>query len=404
MSSSEPPVAIERAEPIPEGPTGAAASDATGTALGRWAPYLVWVALGVCVFEYALEIRAGGDAWKTADWLIHYGQGMVRRGLTGSLLIGLLDGGARLLWGTFALQVASYLLVYAYVFRIYRLAPRADEWLVFLLSPAFLMFPFYAGPGGFRKEILAFAPFAILAFSYARGAVSRATLATVVAMFVFAAFSHEIAVFSLPFFLWVLFASAKERILGTRDAAVAAAVLVVAAAGALAVSVESPAVSPLMCADLVRRDLPPGICGGALLWLQRGTDSWRWEGIAWRDLAPFVRFYAIVLVLSIAPLWLIPKLGRDLRTAMLVGFAALLPLYATAIDWGRWIHVFVFFSFTSVLAWSARRDVRLTAVPRLAIGCYVALWSFPHCCADKLSEGLVERLLGWAHSFVRMAS
>jgi hypothetical protein len=138
-----------------------------GVRLSRYLPVLLLVGGYLFVVaHYFNEMRAGGEPWKSGDWLINYQGGFVRRGALGELLLKLGDlAKFDLLWLLFVLQVAVYSLVLYLTCRIYVAVDRCKEWALVLLSPAFLMFAFYDYLGGFRKEIIAFAAFAILAMA-----------------------------------------------------------------------------------------------------------------------------------------------------------------------------------------------------------------------------------------------
>jgi hypothetical protein len=41
--------------------------------------------MSLLIVQYAAQVSAGGHPWKTGDWLINYSDGLIRRGLSGSL-------------------------------------------------------------------------------------------------------------------------------------------------------------------------------------------------------------------------------------------------------------------------------------------------------------------------------
>ena len=96
------------------------------------------------ISKYAQEIFAGGQSWKTGDWLINYEGGFVRRGLIGQVLYYFSGLGISLLWLTFTIQVIIYLIIAHFTLKIFFYNNRGISWLLFLFSPAFIfLFPFF---------------------------------------------------------------------------------------------------------------------------------------------------------------------------------------------------------------------------------------------------------------------
>lgn len=103
---------------------------------------LVWV---VC--------RDTGHGWKTADWLINYQGGFVRRGLIGQTIFSLGRFGNPVYIAT-ALQTGLFAAV---VWQASRLPGARDRlgWMI-LLSPLLMLFYLYDHSGSMRKEMLGF--------------------------------------------------------------------------------------------------------------------------------------------------------------------------------------------------------------------------------------------------------
>ena len=129
--------------------------------------FLIWAALIFFVFQYGMEISKGGNEWKTGDWLINYESGPVRRGFFGQIVIYLASLGGDLKWIVFFIQSIAYVAIYYLVIKIYFMRQRNYAWYIFIFSPAFLFFPLFDIQGGFRKEILQFLSFSIIAYYYA---------------------------------------------------------------------------------------------------------------------------------------------------------------------------------------------------------------------------------------------
>lgn len=79
---------------------------------------VAWAVLGLALWltisAYAAVVASGGGPYQTADWLISYAGGFVRRGLFGAIYLAVFPPGQAGLWVLFALQVLLYAIPIAY--------------------------------------------------------------------------------------------------------------------------------------------------------------------------------------------------------------------------------------------------------------------------------------------------
>ncbi len=358
--------------------------------------YSVWVFFLMFCYQYFREIKGGGDLWKTGDWLINYSQGPVRRGLIGTLILSVADLGVSLKWVVYWVQVAFYAVTFLLVLTLYRLREREWIWLALLFSPAFLLFPFHDYDGGFRKEIMVFVPLAWLCLCYARRELPRVQLIVISALFAVAAFSHELAVFTLPFFVYVFRQLWKARAITAATAMACIASYALVSAGVLlfaSVFRSDPSLTASLCDSLTHRGLSQNICSGAIAWLNEDTSyGFRTFNI---NLPKYSIFYATALALSVLPVWFVSWKGRERLYLLCGSFLFLLPLFFVAIDWGRWIHIYVFCLFCVVLAESVWQDVEVMRVPLVLVVLYIATWSIRHCCSYQFGGGLIGEAYGY---------
>jgi hypothetical protein len=359
-------------------------------AVCRLSPRLLWVAVAIASATYARQIASGGHKWKTGDWLINYEGGFVRRGLSGSVLFVLSGAGVPLLWLTFALQVAVFAAVVWLVVRLYDVRDRPRGWAILLFSPAFVLFPLHQVEGAFRKETLLFLALLPLALGVARASLRPPVLVASLALYALACFSHEVAAFCLPFILYLL---ARARSLGdleSRRAVLAGAAFASLAIVSLLLAAAFPgdaATARAICASLQARGVGPAVCGGAIDWLGRDLQfglsrvAQGWPGrVAW---------LAVVVALVLAPLagsaWVRRRAGL-----LAMGLAVMAPLFLSAVDWGRWVHVYASCLFIVVIAVSNREDVDLPAFPAWFVAAYVLTWSVDY--VSGLGGGLVQEV------------
>jgi len=369
-----------------------ASSDDAGWAIHRLIAYGMWVFVVAIALEYFSEVRRGGNDWRTADWLITYFYGPVRRGMIGTVLTIIADLGVPLKWIVYGVQVLVLAASAFVVIHVYTMRKREWIWLAILYSPAFLLFEYLGTGGALRKETLALLAFAVLCLSYAQRKVTHARLIATGALFVVAAFSHEIAAFTLPFFIYVIYCLWNERLMSKRTAGAAAAVFtIVSAAAALFANVfrGDAVLAKSLCDSLIVRGFDPRICEGTIAWMDIGPmQSFRTANI---DVGAYAWLYLRILALAMLPFVFIRWRGRERTVLLVAGLLSLILLCFMGVDWGRWIHLSVFCLFCVVLAESAWKGIEVRKVPLFLIVLYVVTWSVPLCCEYTFGPGLVSQ-------------
>ena len=353
------------------------------------------IPLGLFVLKHFREILGGGHSWKAGDWLINYRGGFVRRGLFGDLLIGIVELlNINLLWSLFILQVALYVFIFWASYKLYTKTARTKEWLIVLFSPAFLLFPYYDYLGGFRKEIIVFAAFLLLLSGYAYSRITRMTLVIAALLFAISALSHEITALTVPFFLYAIFLLHKESLI-SKNAAIANYLLYGSLSiTSIAVAVlfyGSPETSTAICSSLESHNIHSGICIGAIkaLSIQHAPDVFNQRG-------HFFWIYLPLLCLAISPV-LISNWFKDDRQSLVIvciGFVCIVPLFVVAYDWGRWIHILIFFTSTLMLGSSLRMTITIPTLPVSIIALYLSLWMIPTLyVSGSATNGLLWRVI-----------
>ncbi|HEX4328081.1 MAG TPA: hypothetical protein VH105_14760, partial [Burkholderiales bacterium] len=132
-----------------------------------------------------------------------------------------------------------------------------------------------------------------------------------------------------------------------------------------------------VCDSLVGAGLDRGICAGSIDWLRKGTADGMTAVSS--ELGGYLRVYPMLFLFACIPFLLTDWPKRRLPL-LAVGFAATLPLYFVAVDWGRWIHIYIFLVSVTLLHESAQAPVAIRKVPGAALIAYLVLWDLPHCC------------------------
>jgi hypothetical protein len=360
----------------------------TRTTIAKYAPYGVWAFFAFFSFRYAVEISNGGSSWKTADWLINYSAGPLRRGLTGTILLAVSDLGFPLLWLTYVFQVSIYAVIFINVLKLYKQTERGLFWLLILYSPAFLLFSFYDLQGGFRKEIIIFSVFAYFCLLYAHKTITQTKLIFVCLVYVLAGLSHELTVFTLPFFIYLLFTSAKQGLIKERVAIICSGILAVVSVAILLFATlhkGDAVVSDAICQSLINRKLNPEICLGAIRWL--GEDSRKASSRVLELISYMSLFTPVLFGVAILPLFFTTWWKKQTYVLLVISALTFLPLFIVAIDWGRWVYILTFMLFCLALAERVTVKFPFKSIFVIAGIIYLTTWSIPHCCVGGIGKG-----------------
>lgn len=358
--------------------------------------FLIWPAFLVVALHYAMELHNGGHPFKTGDWLINYADGLVRRGLVGAMIGILNDYVHSLKWLTYSAQVMFLFFMNYLSHKVYLEREREPEWLIFFLSPAFILFSFYDFNAGFRKEIICFVAFAILAYDYAKRNLSIQSFVLSGLTYALGCFSHEAAIFTLPFFLYILRESYVCHQLSRRTATLAA-LLYLSIAGASVLFARAfpggPTTAAVICESAMANGFPKRICDGAIFWI--GVDAQHGHQTVLEKLPDYLVRYPGMAALAIFPLFLTAWWKRNMAFLFITA-AMISPLFYLATDWGRWINIYIFCLFLLLLAESTQKEIRLPKVPGWGIAAYLILWSIPHYDPKRPHFGLPERIFSIA--------
>ncbi len=357
------------------------------------------ILLFACLFavfvHYFNEVTAGGDPWKTGDWLINYRGGFVRRGALGEIFLLLSETfNLKLLWVTFLFQVGVYSIAIYYVARLYLAVSRTKEWSLVLLSPAFFLFAFYDYLGGFRKEIIAFAAFSILADQYARSRLSWLKLFFSYFLYFIGCMSHELIALTCPFFLYITYLLRQKDILSVTIAKISYLFFVVNAVTGVWIGIRfygDGTFVKAICNSIIGQGVGPNICLGAI-----DSLSIRYADGVLSKIGHFVWVYLPVFALALTPVLVSDWFKHDRRSfAVLgVGFFCLSPLFLVAYDWGRWIHIFLFFTTVLFLAQSVYMPIRFPKISSVVLIFYLTLWMIPTLYASgNMTNGFFWRFV-----------
>ena len=360
--------------------------------------YLIWPFFFMMVVYYYFElIKYGFNVYKTGDWLINYYSGFIRRGLIGTFFLGISKlfnfFSTDLKWFIFFFQNIIYFFIFFFIQRIYLLNKPGVGTLILLFSPVYILFPYYDFLGGYRKEIIFFLAFAILAYIYAAGLKSKKLIWLSFFIFLLGILSHETGIFTLPFFLFIISRMQLVNILKRQEAILFSILFIFSTIFILILSFLSALnhdqnilISKNICKSLISIGFNQDICQGAISFLQISFSEVLKETLG--SVASSLKFYSVLLILSLVPIFFLDWFGSlKNKLLILLSFIGISPLFLIGLDWGRWIHIYIYFVFTIILSDSVYKNLIIKKIPILIIIGYLTLWSMPHCCSDKIVNG-----------------
>jgi hypothetical protein len=312
--------------------------------VNRFNTVLVSAVLGFSVLILLRRLvnlhNIGGGEFQHADWLINYSSGIVRRGISGEIFLGLSD-----IFGANALLLVSItqgLLTIGVIAALYAKAwslGMSDRVTILLLSPVLVLFWVNDTTGAYRKELLglfAFLPLLLPA--------RPVWVVTSLVLFTLAVFFHEAnaaLAAALTFAIWLRS--------GEQSARLPIGILWFVAllgAGFSVIYADVPDYAA-MCQRLLDAGLSEQLCHGIFPFLSEGFDNnlraVQVIVLESDDVSlPIVAFLVILLFLPC--LWIAQKIliSKKEWIAFLISPCLIFGLYPIATDWSRWLSMQVF--------------------------------------------------------------
>ena len=291
------------------------------------------------------------DWYSFADWVINYEDGgFKRRGLSGSFFFALQDVfSLPLSWSVFGLQAVSYTFFYGMTFFLLHKKHISLHLLCLIASPLTFLFVIHSFGAIGRKEIMVLALFSLFIFwlQKARSLVFRSWRKHTFFCLSLSilTFFHELTLFYVPYFWFALWTIDRQ------NSKIKTVNLLIIGFGywlAAAIPVfffyfwggkiNEGATFSILAARGVEVD---SLAQGVLSW-HEDFDTIIYIVENWRD---FSRYIIPIFIGSIQGYFLLKTIVLDAKlrnkyykfTAFC--FVYSLPLFALALDWGRWIYI-----------------------------------------------------------------
>jgi hypothetical protein len=141
------------------------------------------------------------------------------------------------------------------------------------------------------------------------------------------------------------------------------------------------------------------ICKDAIHFLERSFTEVLEESLGL--VTSLLKRYSVLIILSILPIFVLNWFScLKNKLLILFSFVVIFPLFLIGLDWGRWIHIYIYFVFTIILSDSIYKNLTIKKIPILIIIGYLTLWSMSHCCNDRIGSGFFLKQVSIVGMFV----
>lgn len=277
-------------------------------------------------------------------WLTNYKYGFIRRGLFGhflSIIHNFFHIPIPFLINIFLVLTYSILIYYVYFF--FNKKSRSLEGYYILLSPTFLFFLIYDEGVLGRPEILGIITFLYFLKNFEMH--NKTYLYSSVFLSI-SIFTHSINILVLPFLIYILIKKFGYKKL-INYYVIILFLVITASFLSLIFLIQSNLdntdnIVSNLCSDAESLNLREDICSGAISYLNQKTNSLLDMRFFWSDKNQiYYSTYFILIILALFPFeknfWKESKLY-----SILLIFISHMPIYFIAIDWGRFIWIYIF--------------------------------------------------------------
>lgn len=336
--------------------------------------------------KYGLQLFDGGHDYTTADWLIHNREGLVRRGISGSLFLGIADIlhiSPLIFLGLFQLSLNAFIIFTAAL--LFKDRELSNTELMLLLSPSFYFFWLFQSTAAMRKEILILLAFSLVLLGFKNSVKKPGLYFVATGALSMGFFFHEGMIFFLPFYMALLFIGFQETLLSRVALFTHSALAILSSLSALSFALffsKLPETKAL-CEILLSYDLSKDICDGSISYL--GTSSAETLNIVHAKITSDgwkAASYGLGYGLALIPLMLF-SIKNVKRSWQIIGLCSgilfFAPLFIIAVDWGRW--VFFYISSMSFIVIALRLFNRATVqwqAPGVVAGLFCLGWFISH--------------------------
>lgn len=371
--------------------------------------------VAICTFISAYIIYADCSNWATADWLINYQGGFVRRGFVGELIYQLaIFSKVSPGFYVFVIHCMCYGLFFYYSYASLKAQPAIIPYAFLIFSPFLFNFQTNECGGGFRKEILFFAVLSFLVYCIVKKSSKQLNLAfyTVLAVYPLLILSHEMLALFMPYVVSSYLLVNKL----TKAIFVKIGLFIIPSVVAFAFTViyKGSSVHTIQILDSLAPLQECDLSGGAISALAYDASEEIQIVVCKIEESNLFKFALMLALFVVAFIPIREKINKVFQNkpAKLMIIAAILlsiPLFVVAIDWGRFviIHAVAIFLISLIplkaieSSKSISKNYLIHPVVIIFFMLYISTWKIPTCCGPASSFSFKTRNMTIINLFQR---
>lgn len=381
--------------------------------------FIALIALSVSnylFFNYRIILRQ--NPFITADWLINYSGGFVRRGLVGEFIYFFSTKlNIDILNTTFAISSIFFLIFIFFFYKTLKNYLNSKILLIYLFLPSTLLFTFFDPLAVGRKESL------VLLFIYLYSYLlinkklnEKFSKIILLILIVIATLTHELMFFFIPYIFFIKFIFNNQNILKLKEfknfnfeiflfSLSFACILLI-------FFFSHKHDNNQLCQSLIKLNLNKNICAGTINDYSGQESS---EGLLRKPFLfdyfqskNYYKVYGLIFFLNFFPIisyfYLIKK-NKKSRSAIfnyiILSSLCLIftvPIFLIVNDWGRYLYIhfichsllfsiFIKNNSIDILPISKKYFLEKNFILSFLILLYLTTWHMPHCCQNKIGNG-----------------
>jgi len=374
--------------------------------------FFSFIFLNYLYFSIRLTLRE--NSWIAGDWLMNYEAGILRRGLSGEII--LLINNYSSISVTYLLIFIQISLFFIFLYFFFKILHKKKINLLFLFllfSPSTIAFTFYDPLAVGRKEVIFFAFYTFYLF-YLLNNLNWSVLRNLLFFLIGFLFVliHEIFIFFSTFFVFTKFFylyknNSKLNIINLSNELLLIIGSFIAAIILIFFSSNDPNVKDLVCNRLIENGLSSEICTGALteIIFSKYLNSYKSFGLLEYIISyGYLKTYTISIILFFIPLIIFlfsqntNKKEKNIFIIFLIfQLIFLISIFIVVNDWGRYLNIYFILNLVFISYFfleKRKKDIKnlnfKNIIFSLILIIYAASWHMPHCCQKNLGKGLAS--------------
>ena len=361
---------------------------------------------------FANRIIFRHNPYITADWLINYQGGFVRRGFLGEIFFQLsyytkID----ILYLLFFFNIIVIILFFYLIYNIIKSSLYNNLFLVYCLIPSTILFTFFDPLAVGRKDYFILLPYLFYA-SYIN-TLKLNNKIILILLFIISSLTHELTFFFIPFLFLFKFSNFPDLKLNFTNYIFE---IICSFAILLTLIIVNTLKVPYgneICQSLIDLGINNEICNGVIRDFANPNTfdlNLIYNNLKYLSNFNYFSQYSSYIILNYLPIILIfyksvldGKINFNFFFIFAVSILFLSPLILLTTDWGRYLNnlfILHILCFHFLIKKLNIKNINFSLLKKLLIFpillIYLTIWHMPHCCQKKVGNGYIyvgERII-----------